>query len=190
MNTVVVVCILILFLVKRNKLDTHSLTPKFIEKLELPFKGSYNIPKFHYAAFHYITAHIPLACCTVIYNFMNYKSVSFHHSWNILPDVQITLWKTTTSKSALTEQPYLPQMDCGKMRKQATKNFNVTWLTKSIAFTAPDKIPHQYSQHCPIHTISQTPRLPVVLYNARRYPGQTRAALTQYVSPQAEITKT
>lgn len=143
MNTVVVVCILILFLVKRNKLDTHSLTPKFIEKLELPFKGSYNIPKFHYAAFHYITAHIPLACCTVIYNFMNYKSVSFHHSWNILPDVQITLWKTTTSKSALTEQPYLPQMDCGKMRKQATKNFNVTWLTKSIAFTAPDKIPHQ-----------------------------------------------
>lgn len=143
MNTVVVVCILILFLVKRNKLDTHSLTPKFIEKLELPFKGSYNIPKFHYAAIHYITAHIPLACCTVIYNFMNYKSVSFHHSWNILPDVQITLWKTTTSKSALTEQPYLPQMDCGKMRKQATKNFNVAWLTKSIAFTAPDKIPHQ-----------------------------------------------
>lgn len=137
----VVVCILILFLVKRNKLDTHSLTPKFIEKLELPFKGSYNIPKFHYAAFHYITAHIPLACCTVIYNFMNYKSVSFHHSWNILPDVQITLRKTTTSKSALTQQPNLPQIDCGKMRKQANKNFNVTWLPRALRSLHQTKSP-------------------------------------------------
>lgn len=144
-----VVCILVLFLVKWNKLDTRSLTPKFIEKLGLPFKGSYSIPKFHYAAFHYITAHIPLACCTVIYNFMNYKSASFHHSWNILPDVQITLRKTTTSKSTLTQKPSPSPMDRWRWENKQTKKFNVTWLTESVALPAPDTPfnPSIYSIH-------------------------------------------
>ena len=80
-----------------------AITSKFIRKSHYLSQGSDNIPKFHYAVFHYVTAHCPLARCTHIYNSMNYESVSFHHSWNALPDVQITLKKTTTAKAELVQ---------------------------------------------------------------------------------------
>ena len=47
-----------------------------------------------------------------------------------------------------------------------------------------------YSQHCPGHTISQRHGLPVVLYNALRYPGQPLATSKLHTSPQAEISET
>lgn len=47
-----------------------------------------------------------------------------------------------------------------------------------------------YSQHCPVRTISQSLRLPVVLYNAHRHPGQTRAAFTLRARPLKEISET
>lgn len=55
----------------------------------------------YYAVFHYITAQSPLAHCTHIYNSMNYESASFHHSWNVLPDVQITLREITADQEEL-----------------------------------------------------------------------------------------
>lgn len=53
---------------------------------------------------HYITAYHPLARCTHIYNSMNYESVSFHHSGNALPDVQITLTENNHSPGTVTLQ--------------------------------------------------------------------------------------
>lgn len=78
-----------------------AITSKLIRKPQFLSHRSNNIPKFHYAVFHYITAHCPLARCTHIYKFMNFESVPFHHSWNALPDVQITLRKTTTARAEL-----------------------------------------------------------------------------------------
>lgn len=53
----------------------------------------------YYAVFQYITPYRPLARCAHIYNSMNYESLSFHHSWSSLPDVQITLRKTTITQT-------------------------------------------------------------------------------------------
>lgn len=108
---------------------------KFIRKPRFLSQGSYCIPKFHYAIFHYITALCPLACRTHIYNPMNYESVSFHHSWNSLPDVQITLRKTTPIESELVhldtesqQQPSLrrSQTDHRKHKKTLMSHGSLT----------------------------------------------------------------
>lgn len=105
--------------------------------------GSYNIPYISLrCVVHYITPHRPLASCTHIYNSMNYESVSFHHSWNALPDVQITLRKTTTAQAELAHRIPTSKPVCMDHRrtikcKKKTNNFKVTWFIvyNSISFT-------------------------------------------------------
>lgn len=46
------------------------------------------------------------------------------------------------------------------------------------------------SLHCPFQIISQSLRLPVVLYNALRYPDEPLVTFTLHTSPQAEISET
>lgn len=95
-------CVLLqVTIVTLNKLDPCQSESKLVRKSFFWLQGACNSPKFHYALLHYIIAHCPLAHCSCIYNSMNYESVSFHRSWNSLPDVQITLRQTITSRAKL-----------------------------------------------------------------------------------------
>lgn len=40
---------------------------------------------------------------------MNYESVSFHHGWISLPDVQIMLRETTTTQAEVLESQFIIQ---------------------------------------------------------------------------------